>query len=433
MKPVHRLTVVATVALVVLLAGAAPAFAKAADRNHDKIPDKWERKYHLSTRRNVAKQDPDKDGLSNLNEYLAGTNPKKKDSNHNGVRDGLEDRDKDGLVNLAEVAAHTKIRVADSDGNGVIDALEDPDQDALDNAEEWASGTNPLVADSNHNGINDGDEDADGDGLDNVQEFRAHTNPRMADSNHNGIPDGREDSDHDGVDNHHEFEDGTDPMNPDSDNDGVDDGQEIRGTIVSFDAATGLLTIASEFDASQVVVKVDENTSLQWADSGDNGDEQGDNGDGDVVDDGSGDVPGDVQVQCEPGTEATVEDLVPGTIVCDVNTQTQEDGSLLATLIVIAPADQVDEPDPPVVWATVGAWDPELSMLTVQPADDSAPYDVLVDEATQFCWADGATADHDASADDLVEGAGITEIDITDQDGGPQLATLIVLVPPATE
>ena len=259
-------------------------------------------------------------------------------------------------------------------------------------------------------------------------------NPRKADSNHDGITDDREDYDHDGVDNHDEFADGTDPMNPDTDNDGIDDGQEIRGTIVSFDAGTGLLTIASEFDAqATIVVKVDENTSLMWADSGDNGDEQDGQDDGTIDGDNQDGGQGEDQVFCDPADEATLDDLVPGAIVCDVNTEEQEDGTLLATLIVIAPAEEADDPGDSNIVAEVGAWDPDLSVLTVRPLDENPSYDVLVDEYTEFAWADGTTADHEAGPDDLVEGTGIYEIDVDDQDGGPQIATLVVLVPPAAE
>src|SRR4051794_354631 len=104
------------VPFVVLLAClAAPGGAQAAprDRDHDGLPDKWERQHHLSTTRPSAKGDPDHDRLSNLREYRLGTNPRKSDS------------DGDGLSDRAEVLKYqTNPMKADSDRDGVGDAAE---------------------------------------------------------------------------------------------------------------------------------------------------------------------------------------------------------------------------------------------------------------------------------------------------------------------
>lgn len=75
-------------ALVAFLA--MPSLAAAKDRNHDHIPDRWEKKHHLSTKVNQARRDQDRDHLNNRQEFLAGDNPHSKDSNHDGVMDGEE-------------------------------------------------------------------------------------------------------------------------------------------------------------------------------------------------------------------------------------------------------------------------------------------------------------------------------------------------------
>lgn len=75
-------------ALVAFLA--MPSLAAAKDRNHDHIPDRWEKKNHLSTKVNQARRDQDRDHLNNRQEFLAGDNPHSKDSNHDGVMDGEE-------------------------------------------------------------------------------------------------------------------------------------------------------------------------------------------------------------------------------------------------------------------------------------------------------------------------------------------------------
>jgi hypothetical protein len=75
-------------ALVAFLA--MPGLAAARDRNHDHIPDRWEKKHHLSLKVNQAHRDPDHDHLNNRQEFLAGDNPHKADTNGDGVPDGEE-------------------------------------------------------------------------------------------------------------------------------------------------------------------------------------------------------------------------------------------------------------------------------------------------------------------------------------------------------
>ncbi|MGN6814872.1 MAG: hypothetical protein ACTHK3_02150 [Solirubrobacterales bacterium] len=69
---------------------AMPSLAAAKDRNHDRIPDRWEKKHHLSLKVNQARKDQDRDGLRNRAEFLAGDNPRKADTNGDGVMDGEE-------------------------------------------------------------------------------------------------------------------------------------------------------------------------------------------------------------------------------------------------------------------------------------------------------------------------------------------------------
>jgi len=81
---------------------ALPATAAARDRNHDRIPDRWERAHHLSLGVNQAPRDQDRDGLNNLSEWKDHTNPRKPDSDGDGTADGLEDGDGDGANNVVE-------------------------------------------------------------------------------------------------------------------------------------------------------------------------------------------------------------------------------------------------------------------------------------------------------------------------------------------
>jgi hypothetical protein len=69
---------------------AMPGLAAAKDRNHDRIPDRWEKRHHLSLQVNQARHDQDRDHLRNRAEFLAGDDPRDHDSDDDGVMDGAE-------------------------------------------------------------------------------------------------------------------------------------------------------------------------------------------------------------------------------------------------------------------------------------------------------------------------------------------------------
>ena len=254
-----------------------------SDDDGDGMPYAWENTHGLNPSVNDASGDPDRDGLSNFEEYQRGTNPKKADTDGDGMPDGWEadkglnpvsndaskDPDRDGLSNLEEYQKGTDPRNADSDSDGMPDGWEvsnglnprsndgsaDSDRDGLANLNEYKKGTNPKKADTDGDGMPDGWEvsnslnprandssaDSDRDGLANLDEYRKGTNPRTADTDADGMPDGWEvthsfnprsndsaaDPDRDGVSNVREYQKGTDPRHADTDGDGMPDGWEM--------------------------------------------------------------------------------------------------------------------------------------------------------------------------------------------------------------
>jgi hypothetical protein len=92
MRRTVLLIATALAAAVMLVPAAAQArhHRASADRNHDRIPDRWERKHHLSLKVKQTKRDQDHDGLNNLGEFREGTNPRDRDSDNDGVKDGDE-------------------------------------------------------------------------------------------------------------------------------------------------------------------------------------------------------------------------------------------------------------------------------------------------------------------------------------------------------
>jgi hypothetical protein len=112
---------VAAATMAALFITAAPALAAAPrDRDHDGMPDRWEKRHHVSR----PHADPDHDGLDNLAEYRSHTDPHRADTDHDGVRDGAEDADHDGLTNAQEDRVGSDPRDADSDHDGRRDGRE---------------------------------------------------------------------------------------------------------------------------------------------------------------------------------------------------------------------------------------------------------------------------------------------------------------------
>jgi hypothetical protein len=98
------------------------------DTDKDGMPDWWEKAHGLDPNKNDANEDPDGDGLTNLQEYQNKTDPQLKDTDKDGMPDGWEvqygldplvndaslDKDGDGFSNLVEYQRGTKPNDAQS-------------------------------------------------------------------------------------------------------------------------------------------------------------------------------------------------------------------------------------------------------------------------------------------------------------------------------
>src|SRR4051812_41296465 len=84
-----KLTMLLT-GVAAVLALALPAAAAAKDRNHDNLPDGWEKAHKLSLDVKQGHRDQDRDGLKNRGEFKADDNPRDRDTDDDAVKDGNE-------------------------------------------------------------------------------------------------------------------------------------------------------------------------------------------------------------------------------------------------------------------------------------------------------------------------------------------------------
>ncbi|NMO16635.1 VWA domain-containing protein [Pyxidicoccus fallax] len=165
--------------------------------------------------------DSDCDGLTDreefVNMYAGGlkTDPSRRDTDGDGIRDGVE-LGRTTTLNTncifradGDPSTRTSPVKADTDGDGIPDGLEDTNRNGAREQGE----TDPNAIDSDGDGLKDNEEDVNLNGTVSPGE----TDPRKRDTDGDGLPDGLEKN-----------TSGTDPLKPDTDGDTCSDGDEDR-------------------------------------------------------------------------------------------------------------------------------------------------------------------------------------------------------------
>ena len=134
------------------------------DTDGDGLPDVYE-KFLLGT--DEKNPDTDGDGLTDYQEtFITETDPLKYDSVTEEISDSDVDIDGDGLSNIQEIELGTDPRKSDTDNDGLSDSDElniyntdplnpDTDEDGLNDGDEVILGLNPLKSDTDDNGVLD--------------------------------------------------------------------------------------------------------------------------------------------------------------------------------------------------------------------------------------------------------------------------------------
>jgi len=110
------------------------------DSDQDELLDSWEL-YYFGTLKFEPHEDPDKDGYTNLDEYIHGTDPMDA-RNHPATTDKTKDQDRDGIIDLWELKYNFDI-------TRPMDAKYDTDGDGFSNLAEFQAGTDPRNPEDN--------------------------------------------------------------------------------------------------------------------------------------------------------------------------------------------------------------------------------------------------------------------------------------------
>jgi len=133
--------------------------AAAHDRNGDRIPDRWEKRHHLSLAVKQGRRDQDGDGLRNRAEWKAGLDPRDEDSDDDGIEDGDENA---GTIEKFD-ATTGKLTIKLFSGDSISGLVSDDTEIECDDDAHSSSSGPGHDGDDDHGDDDRGDDDDQGE------------------------------------------------------------------------------------------------------------------------------------------------------------------------------------------------------------------------------------------------------------------------------
>jgi thrombospondin type 3 repeat protein len=212
-----------------------PLAANAAVKDHDGMPQRWERKHGTNPRVHDAGLDVDSDKLTNIGEFRHHTEPLVADTDGDGLLDGEEVKE-----------LHTDPKKADSDGDGLNDGDENEGESDTEECEDDDAGE-----------AEDADEAGDEDANDDEEEGEEDDDAEEEDDGEDEAEDADEAGDVDANDDAECEDDGED--------DSEDEGEieHVVAEILSYNSSTGRLELKTT-EGKTVTGTVTDDTELDW-------------------------------------------------------------------------------------------------------------------------------------------------------------------------
>ncbi len=227
---------------------ALPSVAAAKDRNHDRIPDRWETAHGLSLSVKQGVRDQDRDHLRNRGEFRAGDNPRDRDSDGDGVLDGDENA---GTITSYDPATG-KLTIALFGGDSVSGLVTDGTRIRCETEHHSTGDESGSTASASRHGEDESGDDSGSDNSGPGSGDEVSDDPPSHDENDDHGEGNDDPPNHDQNDDHGEGND--DPPNHDANDDHGDHGRGPHGDN-GFNCTPDALVVGATVDEAELELR----------------------------------------------------------------------------------------------------------------------------------------------------------------------------------